>query len=195
MSRPQYSFSTKAHVVKLYQAETFTAVGTKEGSKRNVIAGRYSLPLLWKRCLCHPTECRACFYFWLQSNVTFFLLSTLWHRWWVGVKTSPLGSRSMIFRSTFQPIIPTQGILDWHGNPSWFSSLLEGADFQTWISQKRLEISISFFQIMKIWYFELHLALVSCHYPNWSQNDSRLKKSVKKFKLCRWTKLLNFQLF
>ena len=32
---------------------------------------------------------------------------------------------------------------------------------------------------MKIWYFELHLALVLCHYPDWSKNDDRLKKSVK----------------
>ena len=48
---------------------------------------------------------------------------------------------------------------------------------------------------MKILNFELHLALVSCHYPNWSKNDSRLIKSVKKFKFYRRTKLVNFQLF
>ena len=32
---------------------------------------------------------------------------------------------------------------------------------------------------MKIWYSGLHLALVTCYYPNLSKNGSRLKKSVK----------------
>ena len=66
---------------------------------------------------------------------------------------------------------------------TWKSILLfvpkEGANFQTLISQTWLEISISFFRIMRIFYFELHLALVSCHYSR-SKNDSRLKKTCQK---------------
>ena len=63
----------------------------------------------------------------------------------------------------------------------WFSCLKEGADFQKWF-----EISKRFFRIMKIWYFEIPLALVSCHYPNWTKNHSCLKKVSK-----IWVLLLN----
>ena len=66
---------------------------------------------------------------------------------------------------------------------TWKSILLfvptEGANFQTLLSQTWLEISISFFRIMRIFYFELHLALVSYHYSR-SKNDSRLKKNLSK---------------
>ena len=71
----------------------------------------------------------------------------------------------------------SQGNLDWHGNPSWFLGLLDESDFQTKISQKWLEILISFFQI---WFSGLHLALVTCCYPNLSKNGSRLKKKCQK---------------
>ena len=33
---------------------------------------------------------------------------------------------------------------------------------------------------MKIWYFGLHLALVTCYYPNLPKNGSHLKKGSKK---------------
>ena len=88
-----------------------------------------------------------------------------------------------------------QGNLDWHGNPSWFSGLQDESNFQTKISHKWLEILVSFFHIMKIWYFGLHLALVTCYYPNLSKNGSHLKKSVQKFEFCCWAKLVNFQHF
>ena len=71
-----------------------------------------------------------------------------------------------------------------HGNPSWFSGLQDESNFQTKISHKWLEILVSFFHIMKIWYFGLHLALVTCYYPNLSKNGSHLKKSVQKFEFC-----------
>ena len=75
-----------------------------------------------------------------------------------------------------------QGNLDWHGNPSWFSGLQDESDVQTKIYQKWLEILISFFLIIKIWYFGLHLALDNCYYPNLSKNGIHLKKSVKKLR-------------
>ena len=89
----------------------------------------------------------------------------------------------------------SQGNLDWHGNPSWFSGLQDESNFQTKISHKWLEILVSFFHIMKIWYFGLHLVLVTCYYPNLSKNGSHLKKSVQKFEFCCWAKLVNFQHF
>ena len=72
-----------------------------------------------------------------------------------------------------------QGNLDWHGNPSWFLGLQDESDFQTKISQKRLDILISFFLIIKIWYFGLHLALDTCYYPNLPKNGSHLKEGSK----------------
>ena len=54
---------------------------------------------------------------------------------------------------------PGQGNLDWHGYPSWFSAVQDEVTFQTYVSQKWFETSISFFYIMKIWYSKLHLAL------------------------------------
>ena len=48
---------------------------------------------------------------------------------------------------------------------------------------------------MKIWCFELHLALVSCQYPDFSRNGSHLKKSVGKVEFLHWAKLVNFQHF
>ena len=79
----------------------------------------------------------------------------------------------------------SQGNLDWHGNPSWFSGLQDESNFQTKISHKLLEILVSFFHIMKIWYSGLHLALVTCYYPNLSKKGSRLKKHT----LARWHKI------
>ena len=48
---------------------------------------------------------------------------------------------------------------------------------------------------MKIWCFELHLALVSCQYPDFSRNGSHLKKSVRKVEFLHCAKLVNFQHF
>ena len=76
-----------------------------------------------------------------------------------------------------------QGNLDWHGNPSWFSGLQDESDVQTKIYQKWLEILISFFLIIKIWYFGLHLALDTCYYPNLSKNGIHLKKCQKNWVL------------
>ena len=44
--------------------------------------------------------------------------------------------------------------------------------FQTLITQKWLKITMSFFHILKNWYSELHMALVSCPNLNLSLNDS-----------------------
>ena len=102
-------------------------------------------------------------------------------------------SRTKFILGTYSLILNTysyQGNLDWHGNPSWFSGLQDESNFQTRISHKWLEILVSFFHIMKIWYFGLHLALVTCYYPNLSKNGSHLKKSVQKFEFCFQAKLV-----
>ena len=87
------------------------------------------------------------------------------------------------------------GNLDWHGNPSWFLRVQDEATFQTLISQKWFDKSTSFFLPMKIWCFELHLALVSCQYPDFSRNGSHLKKSFRKVEFLHWVKLVNFHHF
>ena len=52
--------------------------------------------------------------------------------------------------------------------------------FQTLTTQNWLKISMSFFHILKNWYSELHMALVSCPNLNSSLNDSLLKKKLPK---------------
>ena len=56
----------------------------------------------------------------------------------------------------------------------------EGSNFQIWISHKWFEMSMIFFHIIKNWYSELYMALVSCLYPKLSKNGVRLKKKFQK---------------
>ena len=53
-------------------------------------------------------------------------------------------------------------------------------------NSKWLELSLSFFHIMKIWNIGGHLQLVSCLYVNWSPNESALKKVAKKLIFSAW---------
>ena len=78
----------------------------------------------------------------------------------------------------------SQGNLDWHGNPSWFSGLQDESNFQTKISHKWLEIIVSFFHVMKIWYSELYLVLVSCyHSKEWQPIENSFFQSLKSWVL------------
>ena len=54
--------------------------------------------------------------------------------------------------------------------------LSQTSDFQTLITQNWSKVLMSFFHILKLWYSELHVALVSCQNLNLSLNDSPLKK-------------------
>ena len=55
---------------------------------------------------------------------------------------------------------------------SWFSGVQDEATFQTNISRKWCEILISLFHVVKILYFKLHQALVSCQYLYLSNHGS-----------------------
>lgn len=63
------------------------------------------------------------------------------------------------------------------------------------VSHKWLEILVSFFYIMKIWYFGLHLALVTCYYPNLSKNGSHLKRKCPKILVLVQSKTGQFSAF
>ena len=91
-------------------------------------------------------------------------LNSLYPRWYSIVRLGTASTFFLLFENLTFPSEFFQGHLDWHGNPAWFSTVQDEATFQTYISQKWYEISISFFHIMKIWYFKFHLALVSCQY-------------------------------
>ena len=61
--------------------------------------------------------------------------------------------------------------------------LSQTSDFQTLITQNWSKVLMSLFHILKIWYSELHMALVSCQNLNLSLNDSLLKKSYQKVEI------------
>ena len=70
-------------------------------------------------------------------------------------------------RRPFNYCTPIHGNLEWHGNMSWFSHLQDEPDFQDQIFQKQYKITISFFQIMKIWYSGFGLVSKSCCVWEW----------------------------
>ena len=87
-----------------------------------------------------------------------------------------------------------QGNLDWHGNPSWFLGLQDEFDFQTKISQKRLDILISFFLIIKtrdlpgVCSGTNHFVLFHIKYDNASKNQNSFD-FFQKLDLCLDTPL------
>ena len=68
-------------------------------------------------------------------------------------------------------------------------------DFQTWISLKWLQISMSFFLILKVLYSKLHLPLVSCKNLHQFLNGSLLKKTDPKIDFKDWAKIVDIQHF